>query len=378
MEKYTGLKRIGVSVTNDLAGDNRVHKVCLTLSDMGFEVLLIGRRLTSSQPLAPRSYPTRRMRLLFNKGPLFYAEFNLRLFLFLLFNRFGLFLSNDLDTLPANFLASRFKRKPLVYDSHEFFTEAPELMGRPLIRKIWKWMESKMVPRVDAAYTVCQSISEAYTKLYNIPFDIVRNLPLPAFPGSLEWGKAERNRKTILYQGALNIRRGLESAIMAMHHVDEADLVIAGSGDLEAYLKKLVIRQKLKNVRFTGKLPQEELIKLTCKADAGISLEEDFGLNYRYALPNKLFDYIQARIPVIISDLPEMRKVVTEYDIGLVAPDHEPESLAALFRKVLWDHALRQKWAVNLEKAARELTWESEDQKIRHIFGRFLDQVSLN
>ncbi|MCA1760901.1 MAG: hypothetical protein LC658_14130, partial [Bacteroidales bacterium] len=120
-------KRIIVSVTSDLVSDNRVHKTCTTLGEMGFEVLLVGRKLAGSQPLSPRNYQTKRIKLFFNKGPLFYACFNFRLFCLLLFSKCDLLLSNDLDTLPANFLASKLKNKPLVYDSHEFFTEVPEL-----------------------------------------------------------------------------------------------------------------------------------------------------------------------------------------------------------------------------------------------------------
>ncbi|MGC9355288.1 MAG: glycosyltransferase, partial [Mariniphaga sp.] len=129
--KIKAKKRIIVSVTSDLVSDNRVHKTCTTLTEMGFEVLLVGRKLPDSQPLSPRIYSAKRLKLLFRKGPLFYACLNLRLFCLLLFSKFDLLLANDLDTLPANFLASKLKNRPLVYDSHEFFTEVPELVHRP-------------------------------------------------------------------------------------------------------------------------------------------------------------------------------------------------------------------------------------------------------
>ena len=169
--------RIIVSVTSDLVSDNRVHKYCTTLHNMGFEVLLVGRKLKTSQPLQPRNYPTKRFKLIFQKGPLFYAEFNFRLYLFLLFSKAGIVLANDLDTLPANFLASRIKQIPLVYDSHEYFTEVPELINRPGVRKIWEWIERKTVPKVNYATTVCESIAAIYTGKYGLPFRVVRNLP---------------------------------------------------------------------------------------------------------------------------------------------------------------------------------------------------------
>ncbi|NCB08129.1 MAG: glycosyltransferase, partial [Bacteroidia bacterium] len=204
-------KRIIVSVTSDLVSDNRVHKVCTTLNGMNFHVLLTGRRLPQSLPLLPRSYPTKRFRLLFHRGPLFYAEYNLRLFVFLLFSKTNVLLANDLDTLPANFLASKLRRKPLVYDSHEFFTEVPELIGRPQVKKAWEWLEQMMVPKLKFAYTVCESIAKIYTEKYGVPFRVVRNVPL----AGVVHGKKENRetRKMILYQGAVNTGRALEQAI---------------------------------------------------------------------------------------------------------------------------------------------------------------------
>jgi glycosyltransferase involved in cell wall biosynthesis len=366
------LKKIIISVTNDLAGDQRVHRVCLTLTGMGFHVLLTGRKLPDSLPLKDRAYPTRRMRLCFTKGPLFYAEYNFRLFLLLLFSRFDLLLSNDLDTLPANWLAAKLKRKPLVYDSHEYFTEVPELIGRPLVQKIWEWLEKRFVPGVDQAYTVSKSIAEVYSRKYKISFRVVRNLPLAVAYREPPVAGKDDPPHTIIYQGALNKSRGLEQAISAMQYLPDVTLLIAGTGDVKNDLKAQVAGLHLHNVRFLGRLPLDELIHYTREAHLGISIEEDAGLNYRYALPNKLFDYIQARIPVVVSNLPEMTAVVKEYNIGLIAPSHDPAILAETFREALTDITLRKKWAFNLENAAQDLTWENEELIVMKIFERYL------
>src|SRR6056297_1687310 len=173
----TAKKRIIVSVTSDLVSDNRVHKVCTTLHHAGFNVLLAGRKLPQSLPLASRSYDTRRFRLLFRKGPLFYLCFNLRLLFFLLVSKADVLLANDLDALPANFLASKVKRCPLVYDSHELFPEVPELVDRPRIKRIWEWLERKMVPGLAHAFTVRESIARYYREKYGTSFRVVRNVP---------------------------------------------------------------------------------------------------------------------------------------------------------------------------------------------------------
>ena len=362
------------SVTTDLVTDNRVHKVCTSLDKMGYRVVLTGRRYADSPALEPREYETRRMPLWFRKGPLFYAEYNVRLFLRLLFSKADVLLANDLDTLAASVLAGKLRRLPVVYDSHELFTGVPELVDRPRIRRIWQWIERQCLPHVALAFTVSPSIAEHYQKQYGIPFTVVRNLPAkidqPVSPATPEKAasmdedttREPQAKPVILYQGALNKGRGLESAIRAMEFLPEARLVIAGAGDIEEELKQMASQITTGNVTFAGRLGPGQLNQLTRTASLGISVEEDMGLNYRYALPNKLFDYIQARIPVVVSDLPEMRRIVEQYGIGLVATSHNPQTLASHFRTALFVTSLRNEWLRGLEKAANELTWEKEEQ----------------
>lgn len=359
-------RRIVVSVTSDLVSDNRVHKVCNTLEKMGFNVLLVGRKLPGSLPLGPRTYETRRMTLIFTKGPFFYAEFNLRLFFLLLFSPTNLLLSNDLDTLPANFLASRLRKKPLIYDSHEYFTEMPELLHRPKVREFWAWLERKMLPHTDLAYTVCRSIADIYTKRSGREFHVIRNVPYTIH--DVQKTPVLKESDMVLYQGALNIGRGLEQVILAMKHLSGVRLVIAGDGDIRTYLEDLVRKEGLvSRVLFAGRLPLEELAVLTKKASLGLSVEEDLGLNYRFALPNKLFDYIQSRVPVLVTDLPEMASLVNRYQIGLVTGSLDPVILAKMIDVALNDKNLRAIWTGNLEIAANELNWENEEKILQYL-----------
>ena len=363
-------KQIIVSVTNDMVADNRVHKVCTSLEKMGFGVLLVGRKLKNSQPLT-RNYQTHRMRLLFTKGACFYAEYNFRLLLFLLFRKADVLLANDLDALAANYLASKIKRTELVYDSHEYFTEVPELIGRPRIKHIWEWLESKMLPNLKHCYTVCHSIATVYNEKYGVPFQVVRNIPTSK--NTVQLKEKENQQKIILYQGAVNIGRGLEQAIKAMHFIEGAQIVIAGDGDIKEQLEELVRTEKLEDkVRFTGRLTIEELAKLTPTADLGLSIEEDLGLNYRFALPNKLFDYIRAGVPVLISDLPEMKAIVEKYDIGAINNSYDPKDLANAINEALNNSDKRKTWKTNLIQASKELTWENEAEVLKGIFTEFL------
>jgi len=368
----TNNKRIIVSVTSDLVSDNRVHKVCTTLHNMGFQVLLVGRKLPGSLPVETRIYSVKRFNLFFINGLQFYATYNIRLYLFLLFSKFDLLLSNDLDTLPANFIAAKVKNKPLVYDSHEYFTEVPELINRPRVKKFWELLEKRIIPKIKYAFTVCDSIAKIYEEKYGTPFKVVRNIPvLEKNIQIIE--KNDKSKKIILYQGAVNIGRGLKQAILSMHFVENAKLIIAGDGDIKCDLENLVIKEDLQNkVEFVGRLPLQELSKLTFQADLGLSIEEDLGLNYRFALPNKLFDYIQAQVPVLITNLPEMAVIVKQYQVGEITESLEPQHLSEKITDVLFNQEKRKFWSKNLPLAAKELTWENEEIVIWKIFSRFL------
>ncbi|HRZ76925.1 MAG TPA: glycosyltransferase, partial [Bacteroidales bacterium] len=159
-------RNVIVAVTNDLATDQRVERSCSLLHEMGFNVLLIGRRLKQSPAIPQRPYSLRRMMLPWSRGPMFYAAFNLRLFCFILWRRADLIVANDLDTLLPCFLVSRIRGIPLVYDSHEYFTGVPELEGRPVVRRVWKGLERRLFPRLRYLVTVNASIATLYEQEY--------------------------------------------------------------------------------------------------------------------------------------------------------------------------------------------------------------------
>ena len=355
---------------NDLVVDQRVHKVATTLVENGVEVMLIGRRLPGSLDVSDRTYQTRRFRLLFKKGFLFYACYNVRLFCFLLFVKKGVLGSNDLDTLPANFLVSRIRRMPLVYDSHEYFTEVPELIDRPFVQKFWLRIEKRLVPKVKFASTVSQGVADEYNRLYNQNFVVIRNLPVTEIreskrPDQLECGP----RRIIIYQGSLNPGRGIDHMIRAMVHLDQFVFQIFGDGPMRGHFESLTEELGVTDrVDFMGRVPFSDLEKYTKQASIGISLEENLGKNYYYSLPNKLFDYIHAQVPVLASDLPEIRNIVESYKIGRISASHDPEQLADMVNEMMDDQEMRIEWKKNLKKAAQDLCWENEREKLVSLY----------
>ena len=361
-------QNIIVSVTNDLTTDQRVDKICNTLSELNFNVLLVGRYLPQSKPVK-RAYQIKRFKLWFNKGPLFYANYNLRLFFFLLFRSTDALWSNDLDTLLANYLISKWKRKKLIFDSHEYFTEVPELVDRPKVKKIWKRIEKKILPKLKNVLTVSPSIVDLYKKEYGIDAKLLRNVPyLIKEKAEVENIKIE-GKKILIYQGAINVNRGIEYMVQAMQYIDNVFLYIVGYGDISNEIAELIKKSNLEDkVKMLGEIPLEKLHGYTQQADLGLSLEEDKGLNYRFALPNKLFNYIQAGLPVLVSYLPEMKKMVEHYQIGKNIVKHNPEHIAECIESMINDKEKMQLWKDNAKKAAQELNWEREKHVIAALF----------
>ncbi|MFP4023818.1 MAG: glycosyltransferase [Thiohalospira sp.] len=361
-------KRVYIAVTNDLITDNRVHKVAQTLLKSEAEIILLGAKKYHSSPVNERPYKTHRFKMLFKKGFLFYAEYNIRLFFFLLFRKFDIIVANDLDTLPASYFASLFRRKKIVYDSHEFFTEVPELVNRKFPRKVWLLIEQLILPRIKFSYTVSDSIAKTYEKLYKIHMGVVRNLPI-CNTNSNDLEITKNGEKHILYQGSLNVGRGLEQIIDAMQYIDNAHLKIIGDGDITNKLKQQINDKALnQKIEIKGRIPFQNLSAETKQADLGIALEENIGLNYYYALPNKLFDYIHAGVPVLVSPFPEMQKIVNKYEIGTVYDHKNPQMLAKKVNEIFELKNRYQKWKNNTIKAAKELCWEKEEKILLNIY----------
>jgi len=367
------LKKVIVSVTNDLSSDQRVHRHCATLVALGFDVLLVGRQYKNSLLLPQRSYSCKRMKLWFSKGPFFYAEYNFRLFFFLLFQRFDLLLSNDLDTLLPNYLVASLRSKKLVYDSHEFYTGVPELVSRPRVQRIWLSIEKYIFPKLKYVMTVNDSIASIYKELYGISLAVVRNVPAKRPLPSVTRAQMglPLQKKIILMQGAgINIDRGAEEIIEAMRLLSPNDYVflIVGSGDVLPQLKKMVQDYKInEQVIFVDKVPMDVLMCYTVLADVGVTMDKDTNVNYRYSLPNKLFDYIQCGLPVLATNLLEVQKVITQHKVGAIVDDLSPKALAHSLGSFLNDDEALMACKRNAKIAAEELCWEKEKMKFEQI-----------
>jgi glycosyltransferase involved in cell wall biosynthesis len=329
---FTKKKIAAVSVINDLVTDSRVQKTCAVLAEAGYDVVLIGRRLPGSLPLPDWTFKAVRMNLLFRKGPAFYFFFNFRLFFRLLFTKADLLFANDLDTLWPNYTVSKLKDVPLIYDSHELFCDVPELLDRPIKRKIWQALERRIIPKLKNCITVNNSLASILSQ-YGVKFEVIRNISEPPkvfLPKTRRELGLPEDKKIVLLQGAgINIQRGAEELMDAMIHLENALLLIIGSGDVWPVLQEKSKNASLKNkVRLIEKIQKSELLHYTFNADLGVSIDKNTNPNYYNSLPNKIFDYLQAGVPILASDLPEIRNIICQYDAGWFIDSHEPAHIA--------------------------------------------------
>ncbi len=357
-------KKIICTVINDLTYDQRMHRICSSLVEAGYEVLLLGRVKEKSIPLGEQSFQQKRIVCMSESGMLMYMEFNIRLFLYLLFHKFDIVNAVDLDTIMPAAIVGKLKSKPMVYDAHELFTEVPEIVSRPYLHNFWTWVEQKFVPISTLSYTVGQSLASIFYDRYEQTFSVIRNVPFrkEVIPTPAE-------ERIILYQGAVNAGRGLREMIAAMPLLDEdIKLWIIGDGDLYEEIKDLALGSTAKQrIKMWGYMTPAEMQTFTQKAWIGINLLENTGLSYYYSLANRTFDYIQAGVPAIHINFPEYKAINDKYQVAVLVDDLSPEAIVAAVVS-LDEDTLYDRLKQNCEIAAAALCWEKEKEKLVDIY----------
>jgi glycosyltransferase involved in cell wall biosynthesis len=344
-----------------LSYDQRMDRICTSLAENGYEVVLVGRQLPSSLPLTQKKFSQKRIRCWFHKKKWFYAEYNIRLFFYLLCKKMDAICAIDLDTILPCLRVSRIKKIPRVYDAHELFTEMKEVITRPAIQKTWTRIEKKAVPAFENGYTVSESIAEEFQKRYNVSYKTIRNVPRlqPVYSPT-----ESPTEKFIIYQGAVNEARGLEWLVPAMQWVN-AKLLICGDGNFMEQLKELIADHRLENkIELTGMLSPEALREKAANAYIGVAVPEKQGLNQWLALPNKLFDYIHAGLPQVTVNYPEYRKINNQFEVAVLLDDISPQRIAEALNNLLSDDVLYGRLKANCMKAREVFNWQQEEKKL--------------
>jgi glycosyltransferase involved in cell wall biosynthesis len=356
------VKHLFFTVTNDLVFDQRMHRICTSVAAQGFRVTLVGRELKQSPPLQQKNFEQKRLRCFFNKGFLFYAEYNIRLFCFLLLKRMDGICAIDLDTILPCLLVSKIKGVKRIYDAHELFTEMKEVRSRKNVKRLWDAIEKFCVPRFENGYTVSDGLANEFKRRYGRDYLVIRNIP--PLDKAAKPNEMPLSKKFILYQGAVNEGRGFEYLIPAMREVNHT-LVICGDGNFMTQLKDLINVHKVNDkIVLKGMLPPKELQQITKEATAGINLVEKEGLNQYYSLANKFFDYIHAGVPQLSMNYPEYKKINDEFEIAVLIDELHPGEIAAALNKMMENDLLLKRLSENCIKGREELNWQNEEKKL--------------
>jgi glycosyltransferase involved in cell wall biosynthesis len=353
------MKQLVFTVTNDLSYDQRMIRICTSLSLAGYQVTLVGRKQKKSVALRPASFQQKRLSCFFEKGKSFYIEYNIRLFFFLLFKKTDLICAIDLDTILPCYFISKLKKTKRVYDAHELFCEMKEIVTRPGIYKIWKRIERFTVPKFQYGYTVNELIRDEFKKMYGKSYEVIRSVPLLK-PFIIP----EKDKRYILYQGAVNEGRSFETLIPAFKEIN-ASLLIAGDGNFMKQAVELAKENQLtEKIVFLGKLAPEVLYQYTSNAWIGLTIFENNGLSNYYSLANRFFDYIHACVPQLCVEYPAYIDLNKKFNIAVLIKELDSQNIAKNLNRMLKDELLYHELQKNCMKARQELNWQQEEKKL--------------
>ncbi len=363
------MNRLVFTVTNNLGYDQRMIRICTSLSQAGYAVTLVGTRFRNSGMLPEQVFKQKRLFIPFRKGFAFYAWYNIRLFFSLLLTRADLLCCIDLDTMLPVYFAAKLRGKKMVYDAHEYFSQQKEVITRPRIYAIWHWIEKRYLPRFRHGYTVGQSIADVFEQLYGVKYAVIRNVTLltPLI-------KTDKKERIILYQGAVNEARGFEQLIPAMKQID-AVLVVYGDGNFFEQAKALVTAHGLASkVLLKGAVLPAGLSVHTAGAYLGINLVEYKGLNQYYSLANKFFDYMHAGIPQVTMNFPEYKRLNDVHQVAILIDSITEEAIIEAVNRLLDDENTYRKLSANCLTGRAILNWQEEEKKLLAFYQQLFAQ----
>jgi glycosyltransferase involved in cell wall biosynthesis len=248
------------------------------------------------------------------------------------------------------------------------FCEMKEIVTRPAIYRVWKFIEKNLVPRFKYGHTVNHPIREIFYNTYGLNYQVIMNVP--SLPENNEPVKKER---FILYQGAVNKGRSFETLIPAFKWID-CSFYIYGDGNFFEECKRLITENNLQEKIFLkGKLLPGELKKITPKAVMGITLFENNGLSNYYSLGNRFFDYMHAGLPQVCVNYPAYKKINDEYNVASLIDDLSPQSIAMAINTLLNNESLQLQMQANCLLARQVYNWQNEEKKLFNFYGKIFN-----
>lgn len=363
--------------------DSGMHKKAVSLNRHGYRVkVFVLQSRIPKQKKRFESYEVFRIRLRLRKllpRHLFFFFFKYLEFLWKAFwmigkRRLDVIQCNDLETLPVGLLLKRIRKVSLVYVSEELNTEIVGL--NPISKGIWKAVEAFCIRAADAVFTINESISLWLSEKYRIPRpEILHNVPyrhkVPERKNLRKMFGIPPDTKLLLYQGSMHPSRGVLTILRILPRIQNAALIIIGD---EYQYRELLSRHRTtvpENVHVIPFVPYQELPAYTAGADLGLYLLENSCLNYYYSLPNKLFEYLSAGLPVVASDFPEHRRLVAGYHCGVLVDEKSDEDVIGKINRLIQDGRAYREMSRNARRITQEIfNWEEEEKKLIAVYRR--------
>ena len=292
--------------------------------------------------------------------------------------------AHDLNMLLGGALVRRLSSVRLVYDSHELYLRRNiGNKSRARDNLIWAPIERAFIGKCDAVLSVADGICEHLAKQYKINKPhLIRNVqpyetPQPKTTILADELMIPKDKKIVIYAGAVTINRGLEVMIDSAEHLENSVYVIMGYARNEAYLHSLKARASEQDVLstkvyFREAVPINEVTRYVASADLGIVPTQNVCLSYFFESSNKIFHCMMAGVPLVMSDHYEKRLLVEQYDIGVLFDETYPTKIAKAVNDALADKEHYLKMRQNCFNAAKKMNWENEQRKLRNIFGELL------
>ena len=246
-------------------------------------------------------------------------------------------IAGDLFSLPA---ACNHGKSKVIYDSREIYSHLAILKNSPIKQFVWTTIEKKYIYKANQIVVTADIDRELLINFYgNLDIVVLKNFPpkrLQPFKG-IDLKKRfnlPANSKIFIYQGVLQKDRGIISMIKLLKHFNFANCVIIGDGNYKVEILNYINKNKLASrVFFIDSVPYQELLGYTYSADIGFALIKPVTQSYKNALPNKIFEYALSNIPFIASDLPEIKKITSKFDVGYSIPSEDSQKQIEFIKK---------------------------------------------
>lgn len=368
-------KKISIAFLGNIFYDTRSYNLYVSLKSRKHKIIFNGFDWTGSDFKPVRSSNVNIEKL--KKGRIsliFYLRFAAVLFFNLMKQRSDIYFASDFYCLPICLAVAKLKGAKIFYDCREIYPELNGIQNKKWIKGLIKAVEGFCARKVDIIFTTGEMDSDYIQDLYKIERPLLlRNLPILKKDIKKIDLRTRYNISTgksiLLYQGIIMPGRGIEAVFSMLSEWEDCVFLILGWGRYQDYYEKLAEKMGVKNrVIFAGKISQKKLLEYTAGCDVGLCLIEDTSISYHYAFPNKLFEYIMAGIPVIVSDLPQMKIIIKEFGIGDVLSKNNSNELLIVIKKWRTDSVLYDRLKENCRKASKMLNWEKEFKKIYKYF----------